>query len=265
MSPFKIIFSGFVLTMIISCSKDNGNKTTLIDENGNPVAIDVSANRKSVGESSNDLLSDTAFKAISFEIFYVEGLRPNAAAIENFETFLNDRLNKPNGVQIQLKSIASPQQAVYSITDIRNLEDEIRTLYNQDGEIAVFGIYIDGEYSENTENGSVLGVAYRNTSFVMFEETIQSFGGQPLGPSTTTLESVVLNHEFGHLLGLVNTGSTMQNPHQDVQNGRHCTDDNCLMYWTAETGEGLLNALSGGSVPSLDGECLADLRANGGR
>jgi hypothetical protein len=265
MSPLKIIFSVFALTMILSCSKDNGNETTLTDENGNPVTVDVSANRKSVGDSSNDLLSDTTFKAISFEIFYVEGLKPNDGAIENFEAFLNDRLNKPNGVQIQLKSIVSPQQAVYSITDIRNLEDEIRTLYNQEGEIGVFGLYIDGEYAENTENGSVLGVAYRNTSFVIFEETIKSFSGRPLGPSTTTLESVVLNHEFGHLLGLVNAGSTMQNPHQDIQNGRHCTDENCLMYWTAETGEGLLNALSGGSVPALDADCLADLKANGGR
>jgi hypothetical protein len=37
------------------------------------------------------------------------------------------------------------------------------------------------------------------------------------------------------------------------------------MFWTAETGEGLLNMISGGNVPSLDAECLADLQANGGK
>jgi hypothetical protein len=36
------------------------------------------------------------------------------------------------------------------------------------------------------------------------------------------------------------------------------------MFWTAETGEGLLNMLTGGSVPSLDILCINDLQANSG-
>jgi len=211
------------------------------------------------------MLSGTNFDAIQFEIFYVEGLRPTDNTIENFKTFLANRLNKPNGIEVVLKEIVSPGQQIYSIEDIRALEDDIRTEYNEDKEVAVFGIFIDGEYSENTDNGSVLGVAYRNTSFVIFEETVQSFSGQPLAPSTTVLETTVLNHEFGHLLGLVNAGSTPQSDHQDVEHGRHCTTEDCLMYWTAETGEGLLNSLSGGTIPSLDAFCIEDLQANGGK
>ena len=110
-----------------------------------------------------------------------------------------------------------------------------------------------------------MGVAYRNTSFVVFEETVQRFSGQPLAPSTTVLETTVLNHEFGHLLGLVNAGTTPQTDHQDVEHGRHCTTEDCLMFWTAETGEGLLNSISGGVIPSLDPLCIQDLQANGGK
>lgn len=251
---------------ILSCSSEVAKEEVIIiDDDGEMQTVDVSLNKKPVGESANDMLSGDKFDAIQFEIFYVDGLKPTDNTIENFKSFLSDRLNKPNGIEVSLKEIASPGQTVYTIDEIREIEDDIRTKYNLNKEVAVFGIFIDGEYSENTENGSVLGVAYRNTSFVIFEETVQSFSGQPLAPNTTVLETTVLNHEFGHLLGLVNAGTTPQTDHQDVEHGRHCTTENCLMYWTAETGEGLLNSISGGSIPILDEFCLQDLKANGGK
>ena len=235
-------------------------------ESQDPIdSLDKSANQRSVGDSANDLLDDGRFTELSLEIFYVEGLRPTATTLNDFEDFLAQRLNKPGGITINLSEIASPGQGVYSITDIRALEDSIRTGYNQGETIQVFGIFLDGEYSENTDEGSVLGVAYRNTSFVIFAETLREFSGQPLAPSTAVLETTIINHEFGHLLGLVNVGTPMQTHHQDVENGRHCTTEDCLMFWTAETGEGLVNMLSGGNVAELDVFCLEDLRANGGK
>lgn len=251
-----------VSILVIGCSTDGESGS--MDDNL-PEGTDVSENRKAVGESASDLLDGTNFTELFIEIFYVSGMEPSATALDNFESFLSQRLNKPDGISIELTEISSPGQDVYSITDIRSLEDEIRTAYNQDGILKVFGLFLDGEYSENTENGSVLGVAYRNTSFVLFEETIKGFSGQPLAPSTTVLETTVLNHEFGHLLGLVNAGTPLQSAHQDEPHGRHCTTEDCLMYWTAETGEGLINMISGGTIPELDAACLADLQANGGK
>ncbi len=252
------------LSLSLSCSKDNSDKS-ITDDDGNPRTVDTSANNKRVGDSANDMLSQANFSSIVFEIFYVEGFEPTTATINNFRTFLQDRINKSGNIAIELKPIPSTGQSVYTIANIRDLEDAIRTVYNDGNELGVFGVFIDGEYSENTENGSVLGVAYRNTSFVIFEETIKSFSNQPLAPSATVLETTVLQHEFGHLLGLVNAGTTPQSDHQDVEHGRHCTVDDCLMFWTAETGEGLINMISGGGIPSLDAQCLADLKANGGK
>ena len=264
MNLFKINLCLLLLMGCLSCSKDSEEKT-IIDEEGNPQTVDISENQKSVGDSANDMLASNEFNSLVAELFYVKGFEPTPNTISNFRAFLENRLYKPGGIQIELKEIAATGKQIYSIEDIRNMEDDIRTAYNSNSQVAVFGIFLDGEYSENTEDGTVLGVAYRNTSFVIFEATIQGFSNQPLAPSTSVLESTVLNHEFGHLLGLVNAGSIMVNDHQDVPHGRHCTSEDCLMYWTAETGEGLLNMLSGGSIPSLDDQCVADLQANGGK
>lgn len=252
--------------MIMACSNDSDSDNVIReDENGNEEIIDTSANKRSVGDSANDLLSEANFDRLIVELMYVQGLAPQQASIDNFRAFLEARLNKSGAIEIISREISSPMQMEYSIQDIRQLEDANRQSYNEGSTIAVSGIFIDGEYDQNTENGSVLGVAYRNTSFVIFEETIRDFSGQPLAPSRSTLETVVINHEFGHLLGLVNAGTPLQSDHQDVANGRHCDQDDCLMYWTAETGEGLLNMLTGGTVPELDTFCLQDLQANGGK
>ncbi|MRH99270.1 membrane metalloprotease [Kriegella sp. EG-1] len=247
-----------------SCSSDNGdNNTNQMDEEVE--SIDKTVNKKNVGDSANDLLIAENFQSLVVEIFYVEGYKPTNNTLSNFESFLSDRLHKPNGIQLELKMIASPGQDIYTISDIRAIEDEIRTFYNNGNELTVFGLFLDGAYSENTENGSVLGIAYRNTSFIIFEETVQSFSGQPLAPNITVLETTVLNHEFGHIMGMVNAGTEMQTNHQDVEHGRHCTNEDCLMYWTAETGEGLLNMINGGTIPTFDNLCLNDLQANGGK
>ncbi|MEC3963950.1 membrane metalloprotease [Flagellimonas halotolerans] len=247
---------------LLGCSSDSGPN---VNDDGKEASDNITENRKSVGESASDLLDDVNYDELHIEIQYVQGLEPSASTLDHFENFLVERLRKSGGITIELVEIPSPGQDTYSIADVRNLEDDMRTAYNQGSTLKVFGLFLDGAYSENSENGSVLGIAYRNTSFVIFAETIREFSGQPLAPSTTVLESTVLDHEFGHLLGLVNAGTPLQSAHQDTEHGRHCTAEDCLMFWTAETGEGLVNMISGGDIPELDAACLADLQANGGR
>ena len=261
----KLISIALVSLFIISCSDDSNNDTggVIIDDEG--ISVDTSGNTKTTGTSANELLSEQKFDKLYLEIVYVEGFKPTDETISNFSSFLEQRLNKSGGIEIEQREIASPGLSVYSINDIIDIETEQRSAYNNENEIAVYAFFADGEYSENTENGSVLGVAYRNTSFVMFEKTIQDFSENAFAPSLSVLETTVINHEFGHLLGLVNAGSTPQSDHQDTEHGRHCDVDNCLMYWTAETGEGLLSMLTGGSIASLDAQCIADLQANGGK
>ena len=82
--------------------------------------------------------------------------------------------------------------------------------------------------------------------------------------SRTKLYSTVLEHEFGHLMGLVDLGSPMITNHKDGAHGNHCNNQNCLMYYASETTD-LLGFLLTGNIPALDANCANDLHANGGR
>ena len=79
------------------------------------------------------------------------------------------------------------------------------------------------------------------------------------------METTVVSHEFGHILGLTNLGSDMQEDHEDDAHPKHCDVEICLMYWATESSAGLDNMLNMTSAPQLDAQCIADLQANGGK
>ncbi len=75
----------------------------------------------------------------------------------------------------------------------------------------------------------------------------------------------MVHHELGHLLGPTNLGPPLQSDHEDINHQKYFDVSDCLMYYAAETGSGIVNMVSGGNVPTLDAQCIADLQANGGR
>ena len=223
------------------------------------------SNKLSVGASANDLLSDTTFSSLVVEVVYVEGFEPSQTAISNFVSFLENRTFKPNGITVQKRAISSPGLTPYTNQEIAAIEDSNRLLYNNANQIAVWAFFADGSSANNTDSGVVLGTAYRNTSFVIYQETIQQLTSGTITNTTPILESTVITHEFGHILGLTNLGTPLQTNHEDLEHPKHCNIESCLMYWKAESGNGVMSMISGGSIPQLDAQCIADLQANGGK
>jgi len=238
-----------LLTLFVSCSKDD-EKPSIATLNSTIVP--------------NDFLSDQKYNTLTIEVKYVEGFAPSATSLDHLKSFLQERLNKPSGVTLVQSSVASPGKTTLTFDEIQDLEKANRSLTVKNKNVVAYLYFTDGEFSENTDSTKVLGAAYGHSSMVIFEKSIKSLSGGFGKPSATVLESVVLDHEFGHLLGLVNNGSTMQTPHQDTANGKHCNDTNCLMNYKTESSRTITN-LSGGTIPSLDANCLADLKANGGK
>ncbi|WP_369999578.1 membrane metalloprotease [Winogradskyella sp.] len=257
---FKIFHVFILLLIITNCSKDDS--VTNDNEGGGP---NVNLNRLAVGSSANDILSDNTYSRMIIELVYVEGFKPNETTVSNFVAFLENRVNKPNGITVEQRAIPSQGESNYSIQDIVDLEISERQYYNTEDTIAIWALFIDGESENNTENNFTLGSAYWNTSFVIFEETVQNFSNSTFEPNRTLLETTVITHEFGHIFGLTNLGTDMVNDHEDDQHPKHCTEENCLMYWATESSAGIDNMLNMTSAPSLDSQCIADLQANGGK
>jgi len=217
-----------------------------------------SLHNRGVGSSANELLSAAKFKSLKVEIQYMPGFAPDAGALNHLQAFLSANLNKPDGVTIVTKEISASTKGTLTANEVHEIEKANRSVFTENNQIAVYILYTNGNYSEN----NVLGVAYRNTSAALFGKKIRDNTGGLGQVSRTKLEATVLEHEVGHLLGLVDVGTPMQTAHK--ANGNHCNNQNCLMFHAAETTD-ILGFLLTGNIPSLDANCMADLKANGGR
>jgi len=259
MFRYKSLFILFISAFIFSCSDpDEANK-------GKEPGIDKTANLKGLGDSASQLLSDNEFTSLNIEIVYVTGYAPSQKTLSNFKKFLEARTYKPDGINISLRAVSSSNKSPFDIEEIVAIEKDTRTVYNAGDEIAVYIYVTDGKSEKDKENQFTLGSAYRNTSMVIFGETIEKFAARPNAPTKSDIEAAVFNHEFGHLFGLVDIGTEPQSNHLDEDNAGHCNISGCLMEASIEFGSGIIDEIEGGRVPKLDAHCIKDLQAAGGK
>jgi len=259
----KVSILSLLLLLLISC-KDN--------DNGDDSVADFKAeNRKALGSSAADLLSDDIYNSLTVEFVYAEAFRPTQETIDNFTTFLSQRVNKPNGINFVETMIPAPQGFPFTTSEIREIEDERRTRYTEDDNIAVFIFFSNGNSDNDTSTSVTLGTAYQNTSIVIYEKTVREIAGQQ-NINLSQLESTTLHHEFGHLFSLVNIQEDdIHIDHEDAAHARHCVVEECLMYFeTRNTNKAEINrfmkANKTAAIPQFDTElCLEDLRVKGGK
>lgn len=266
MKKKKTIYFLLALGILLGCSKDS-------DVIGPPTnAVNKSANLLATGASASDILSNTKFDKLLIEIAYVTGFRPTAEAIVNFEDFLRQRTFKED-IEFIYTQLSSPNEETLTLEEIADLESENRTAYNEDGTLAIYIYFADApsESDDESEGLVTLGAVYRNTSMIIYESTIRELVGNSILITVADVESATLGHEFGHLLGLVNLGTTPVNDHEDADAENHCNVDGCLMRAELQFGGQMMklmeqNASKGAApIPELDAECILDLQSNGGR
>lgn len=242
------------LLLVAGCSPDG------IDDNAS-----FAANRLTTGVSGKDLLTSTNFDRVFFEFVFVEGHEPSPQSVQNLLAFTKERCFKTGGVDYSLTAIPDPGKKTFGIREIIDLEDQYREQYNKGNTITIFILVVNGISARDEGNEVVLGTAYRNTSFVLFEETIRRYSEEFISNDKTVLESTVMNHEFSHLLGLVNLSAPLRSAHEDPDNPGHCEIADCLMNYRTDAGLKFGALGLEGAVPTLDEQCLADLRAFGGK
>jgi hypothetical protein len=131
------------------------------------------------------------------ELVYVQGFEPSATA--NFISFLNARSNKPGGITV-VKVDCLTRKLLLTNQEIVAIEDANRTKQYCEPNSSM-GSFIDRASASDSGNSYVLGTAYRNTSFVIYERDDSELSDSP-EPSRSLFETTVITHEFGHILGL---------------------------------------------------------------
>lgn len=236
---------------LIGCAR------SLADE---PGFFDPQFHLRQTGSSAKELLTDTVFKALKIEVQYIKGTEPAEETLDNLKSFLTRYLHKPKGIHLVTTEIPAARDTVFSLQQIMNIEDTYRTVFTRNDTLAVYVLFANGYYF----NHQLLGHTYRNTSAVVFESHILENAARFKKHSRVYLESRVLQHEFGHLMGLVNVGTPVQTDHHDEENGKHCANKHCLMYHLVDTDEYPLVLLKP-EPPGFDKACLEDLKKIGGK
>ena len=269
----SISLSSLLVLSTLSCGSSGSVNTggTGMDYHSPRESADYNSHQ-ATGASAHDLLSADKYQSVVIEIQAMQGFSPSTRAQAALKDFITARVNKPGGVTLVVDPpIPAQNKGAYTLNDVGMIEAANRQNYTTGTQMVAYFLFLDGASTDDdAQNGrKILAYAYQNTSMAVFEKTIQSISGSlPGQASLETVETTVVEHEFGHILGLVNLnpGTAIQSPHQDTPHGNHCNVTNCLMYYSVNTSDVVANLLSfGGNAPVLDAQCLADLRANGGK
>lgn len=212
---------------------------------------------KTLGSSAKQLLVASPYKLLQVQLNYMPGFKPDSVSLNRLVSFLDNIINKPHGIQIISTEIAPSGKTILALSDIIKIEKNNRTIFSGNEVIGVYILITDAGFTD----AITFGKAYWNTSYAIFGKTIYDQTSSTSQLSRQRLLTTVLQHEFGHLLGLVSLGSPMQTPHKDGPFGTHCNNQQCLMYHNVETSA----AASAPAIPQLDINCLADLKANGSK
>jgi hypothetical protein len=157
---------------------------------------------------------------------------------------LTDITEGPDFTVLEILAIASRHRAESS-------SDTRRTYYI----LWLNGYFDDGSGRQN----GILGVWIGGTEVIaMFKPVISS--ASLVTPEL--VEQTTLVHEFGHAIGLVNTGLPMATEHMDAEHGGHCTNPDCVMFWLVDSPDVVAfirDHLTDSSTVLFGDECIQDM------
>lgn len=211
-----------------------------------------------------DYLSAVNYTQLDIQLVYDKGYPPSQETVNSIKNFLTAHINKPAGINVILQETAGPVKDRMTIADVRNAESTRRTKFSSGNVLGAYIYLTNAAYEEPAGDYKTLGIQYGPSSIVLFGKSIRESSGGIGQPPYAILETSVSLHEFGHILGLVDTGTKMTVQHADANNQHHCNNKECLMYFAVETNNLVANII-GGKVPSLDANCTNDLKGNGGK
>jgi hypothetical protein len=181
-----------MITLLLACVSANpstSDDTDLPDghDSGEPLpdADEQQNNTESgPGQFAADFLSASTYTKLTIEVDYVVGQKPDADALNHLVDVLGTVCDKPDGISVVLDDeIPSQGSPSWSIAAAEAVELAWRDRYRDpdSGEAVLYFLYLDGHSDKDTDDGRILGYAYRGSSLVMLKTTIDDAGSGLLG------------------------------------------------------------------------------------
>lgn len=249
-----IRYISYILSFILLLWLPSGCTKSMANEDGSESLETNHYDNRTFGLSAKDLLSDERFTSLKVEIQHMAGFEPDPAALRHLKSFLYTHLHKKDGITITTSEIDAHNDTVISRKEVIAIEKKNRTVFTKGKQIAVYILYTNTDFTDN----KTLGWAYGNTSAVIYGKAINDNSNKIGKPSRSTLESTILLHEFGHLIGLLHKDTPTATVHKDEAHESHCNNRKCLMYYGIDL-EDRFGHLIKRSIPKLDKDCLDDL------
>jgi hypothetical protein len=214
--------------------------------------------------TSTDFLTTDQYRKWIIEIDYAKGFAPSQHALDFAAQRLASLVNKPDGIEFRIDQEIPVPNAIITRAQADNLHDQWHSTPTSDDVLRTHILYLDGEYEQSTTLGFAVGHKYIS----IFAERIQTgCDSSALCLDAERVEAVVLTHELGHIIGLVNNGIPMVQPHEHPDAPRHSNNRESIMWPETDTTTifALLSPLGMGLADDFDAADRADVCISRGR
>jgi hypothetical protein len=219
-------------------------------------------------------------RRVVLEVDYAVGAEPYAAGDDEFNPWDITRANAEalfravDGKSIEVPSGLDEMQRLddvppgpYDRTDLRAVAKAHRDREPSRRTFSYYVLWLPGIYRRGGEDQpNVLGVTLVDDGIIaLFKPAIDGVAGALAGSAFGGfIEQMVLTHEFGHAVGLVDNGVEPRSDHHDDAHRTHCRNPHCVMYFGVEGEADLLQFLQqyldsdGSDLVLFDDACLDD-------
>jgi hypothetical protein len=205
-----------------------------------------------VGQFAPALLRPDRSSRVVVEVRSQAGASLRQASLDHLKNVLAQVSGKP--VALQGGPAVAGGARDWTADDLRAEADAPGTLPQGAGDgtsAVVHLLVVHGSLGGDT---SVLGVSVRGDVTAIFIDQVEASGSVVTG--SAGIESAVVTHEAGHLLGLVDL--YLHTGRQDPDHPGHSTNKGSVMYWAVESSL-VGDLLTGGPPQDFDQADLADL------
>jgi hypothetical protein len=166
----------------------------------------------------------------------------------------------------EMEEITDITATEFTEKDVLAIARKHRKLASGDGAVAYYAVFLNGALKNDSGVVSnAVSVAIKGTGVLaIFKPPIARYDNAEKPVPSRLMEQAALLHAFGHAVGFVANGLEVASPHHDEANGAHCSNDQCIMHWTNEGADRLIqyaaSKISSSNSLVYGQGCLSDVR-----